>query len=160
MKYETGDLIRGQKHRIENILRELEGIWNMEEMKARQRSRDRNIIEGDRNTSYFQAVASQRNRKKRISCLETEDGLIQDNDLMLKHVVDFNKTLFGGEPDSGVKLDDDFWDEEDKITVSENELSEAPFSEEEIRSAVFESYSDGASGPMVSLSCFISASGI
>ena len=86
--------------------------------------------------------------------------MIEDNDLILKHAVDFYKTLFGGEPDSGVKLDDDFWNEEDKITVSENELLEAPFSEEEIRSVVFESYSDGASGPMVSLSCFISVSGI
>jgi len=64
-------------------------------MKARQRSRDRNIREDDRNTSYFHAVASQRNRKKRIFCLETEDGLIEDNDLMLKDAVDFLKLFLG-----------------------------------------------------------------
>jgi hypothetical protein len=43
---------------------ELEKICNMEEVKAKQRSRDRSIKEEDRNTAYFQAVANQRNRKK------------------------------------------------------------------------------------------------
>lgn len=38
-------------------------------------------------------------------------------------------------------------DEEDKIIDEENELLEAPFSEEEIKTVVFESYSDGAPGP-------------
>lgn len=66
----------------------------MEEIRAKQRSRDRNIKEGDRNTSYFQAVANQSNRMKRISCLETEDGLIEKNDLMLNHAVEFYKKKF------------------------------------------------------------------
>jgi hypothetical protein len=93
---------------MDSILVELESIWNTEEMKARQRSREKRVEEGDRNTAYFQAVANQRNRKKRISCLETADGLIEDNKLTLEHVVDFYKNLFQAEPDSGVKLDGNF----------------------------------------------------
>jgi hypothetical protein len=132
---------------LDSILLELEGIWNMEEIKARQRSRNSNIREGDRNTAYFQAVTNQRNRKKRITCLETDKGIIEDNDQMLNHAVDYYKNLFGPEPMSGVRLDADFWDDDDKVSIQENELLEAPFSENEIRTAVFESYVDGASGP-------------
>jgi hypothetical protein len=67
----------------------------MKEIKAMQRSRDGNIREGDRNTAYFQAVANQRNRKKRISCLETHEGILEDNDLMLNHAVTYTKFYLG-----------------------------------------------------------------
>jgi hypothetical protein len=64
IRYESGGLLPGQKDRVEVIMIELEKICNMEEFKAKQRSRDRSIKEEDRNTAYFQAVANQRNRKK------------------------------------------------------------------------------------------------
>jgi hypothetical protein len=108
IKYEQGWLLPDQKDRMDTIIAELEGIWNMEEIKARQRSRDRNIREGDRNTAHFQAVANQRNRKKRISYIETPKGIIEENDLMLNHAVEFYKTLFSSEPDRGVRLGGDF----------------------------------------------------
>jgi hypothetical protein len=138
IKYESGGLLPGQKDRMNTILLELENIWNMEEIKAKERSRDRNI-KGDRNTAYFQAIANQRNRKKRIPCLETSEGVVENNTSMLNHDVEFYKSLFRDEPISGVSLEDTFWGEDDKINTQEKESLEMPFSKEEIKKAIFES---------------------
>jgi hypothetical protein len=60
--------------------KELEKILHREETKAWQRSRERDIREGDRNTSYFFALANQRKRKKNISCLEDNGVTLDVND--------------------------------------------------------------------------------
>jgi hypothetical protein len=38
---------------MDNITNELEALWKLEEIKVRQRSRDRKIKEGNRNIAYF-----------------------------------------------------------------------------------------------------------
>jgi hypothetical protein len=62
-------LSNDEKNRLKTLARELEQIWSLEEIRARQRTRDRNILEGDRNTSSFHAITNQRYRKNRIECL-------------------------------------------------------------------------------------------
>ena len=61
--------------------------------------------------------------------------------------VDFYKKLFGYEEKIDIHLDVNFREESDYITAEENNLLEAPLSEEEIKEAVFGSYADGASRP-------------
>ena len=80
--------------RFRKVAKDLDNIWALEEIKAKQRSRDRNIVEGDRNTAYFQAVANQRSRKKRVEVLEGPNGLVEDQKGMMDIAVDFYKKLF------------------------------------------------------------------
>jgi hypothetical protein len=62
-------LEESEKARMRWLARELDHVWALEEIKLRQRSRDRDILEGDSNTAYFQVVANSRNRKKGLRVL-------------------------------------------------------------------------------------------
>jgi hypothetical protein len=55
--------------------------------------------------------------------------------------------LFKFEPRANISVVEDFFSEDDKLTLEENELLEEKFSEEEVKKAIFDSYSEGAPGP-------------
>jgi hypothetical protein len=100
-----------EKERMETIVGSLEPIWRMEEVKVRQRSRHRDRYqEGDQNTTYFQAVPNQRNRKGRIYGLERSRCWIEENSKLVDDAMDFYKSLFGQEELSlsEVRLGGDF----------------------------------------------------
>ena len=63
---------------MKEIAKLLGDIRAVEEIKARQSSKDRDILEGDRDITYFQAVANQRARKK-IDVIEGYLGLVEDD---------------------------------------------------------------------------------
>jgi hypothetical protein len=90
-------------------------------------------------------VANQRKREKTISCLEGNDGLVEDTTSMIDHVVGFYKKLLGEEVRDNIGLGMDFWEEQEIVTREEREDLEADFSEQEIREAIFDSYADGFS---------------
>ena len=144
---EENNLDDGERARLQEVKCELEHIWQMEETKAKQRSRDRFIKEGDRNTAYFQALANQRNRKKNINALLGPEGECVENKGMLEIVTNFYKKLFGYEQKPDIHLEDSFWEPDEMISIAENEMLDAPLTEEEIKSSIFGSYADGAPGP-------------
>jgi hypothetical protein len=55
---------------------------------------------------------------------------------MVDHARQFYKNLFGEEPRANIKLDDGFWEMEERVTPEENELLEAEMTEEEIFQAI------------------------
>src|SRR6185437_766809 len=127
---EQGRLPQLGLDRLKVVANELDKIWSLEEIKARQRSRDMNILEGDRNTAYFQALANRRARKKTVDCLMGPNGLVHDQFGMINIAVDFYKNLFAKDSREDFTLQSDFWDTDGLVTEAENSLLTAPFSEE------------------------------
>lgn len=66
---------------------------------------------------------------------------------MLQLAVDFYKNLFAKEDRLDINLDADFWNLEEQVTAEENDMLDQDFSEEEIKTAVFQSYAEGAPSP-------------
>jgi hypothetical protein len=99
--------------------------------------------ERDQGRGYEFAMANYR-RRKSINRLEDDGNVIEDTPGMLKHAVQFYKTLFGKEVRENIKLGAEFWSEEDKVIPKENLGLEASFTNEEIKEAVFGSYAEEA----------------
>ena len=135
------------KHMMEEIKNELNGIWSKEETAFWQRSRDRKIVDCDKNNAYFQAVANHRHRKNHLSKLNGDNGPVYSTKEMLEVATTFYKNLFGAEKKPYVHLGPSFWEEGDLVTEEENDRLQSNFSEEEIKEAIFGSYAHGAPGP-------------
>jgi hypothetical protein len=115
---------------------DLDMIWRMEEIKAIQKSREKEIKEGDRNTFYFFAKANQRKKKKTVTCLETNGVMLIESRDMLEHALEFYKALFGKEDRYNIRLQESFWEEDENVTHEENLELEVDLSEEEIFVAI------------------------
>jgi hypothetical protein len=102
------DLEDDEKVRLKDLAKELDKLWALDEIKARQRYRDRNILEGGRNTSYFHATANHRFRKKRIETLKGRDGLVHETDEILRIAADYYKDLFRKEDRGHFSLVENF----------------------------------------------------
>jgi hypothetical protein len=82
-----------------------------------------------------------------LTVLDGPAGPVTTTPEMLSIACDFYKNLFGFETKPNLHLGMNFWDPADLVTSAENELLEKPFSEEEIKAAIFGSYANGAPGP-------------
>jgi hypothetical protein len=122
------------KHaRIKQIYAEMQNLWLKEKIKARQRSRDRDIKKGDQNVAYFHVVANQMIRKCLVHSLDRPEGLSQDNTEKMKISTDFYRNLFKKKDPSECHLANDFFFLEKKINLEHNHDLEVHFSVEEVK---------------------------
>jgi hypothetical protein len=121
---------------MRQVVDDLNKIWEMEEVKARQRARERDVKEGDRNTRYFQAVATQR-RKTIICALDGPAGTVTKTEEILEVATKYYKELFKAEDRPNINIFENFFTEGEKMTQEESDILERGFSEEEIKKGYF-----------------------
>ena len=129
---------------INSLQNDLNKILREEEIKWYQRSKERDIKEGDSNTKYFMIKASGRKRKSKIFRLIQDEGIIQGDDNLLKYATNFYKDLFGHVDLPPISLCiplDDVLSEEDKVELS------CKFTMDEVKNALFSMKRNSAAGP-------------
>jgi hypothetical protein len=129
--------LRGQ---LTKLLREEEIYWL-------QRSKATKLLQGDDNTKYFHLVANGRHRKTKIVQLEQEEGTIVGDENLKTYITEYYKGLFGPHSPNSFSMDRILRYDIPQVSEDENEGLMAPFSEEEVRLAVFDMEHNKAPDP-------------
>lgn len=101
----------------------------MEAIYWQQRSGCEWILKGDNNTKYFQLIANGRRRKNFIKTLDTDMGVMSEQEKLIEHIVTFYKQLFGQTKEKYIKLGRKFSNKEDKVNNKVGNVLFSPFSE-------------------------------
>lgn len=129
--YMSGEKIKRLEKQIDNMLLDEEVYW-------KQRSRADWLLEGDRNTKFFHAKATVRKRKNRIEGVLDENGnwSIEAEEIERRFCEHFAE-LFTTTNPSRQQRESALKDMPKKVTAEMNEELGRPFTEEEIKEALF-----------------------
>lgn len=103
-----------------------------------QRSHETWLLKEDQNTKYFHECANGRKRKNTIISLEKDGEIIEGEDNLLKHASEYYSELFGPVPQQDIHFDPSIWNNSYMLSESDNLILYQPFSETEIKEALFQ----------------------
>ncbi|RVW28221.1 hypothetical protein CK203_083720 [Vitis vinifera] len=125
--------------------KELEDLLLKEEVQWRQKSRVKWIKEGDCNSKFFHRVATGRRSRKFIKSLISERGETLSNiEVISEEIVNFFGNLYSKPEGDSWRIEGIDWA---PISGESAVWLDRPFSEEEVRMAVFQLNKEKASGP-------------
>ena len=85
--------------------------------------------------------------KKCIYSLQQDEGRIEGQEELKKYITKYYESLFGASVEGNFTLDETRTDDIPQVTAEENDILTTPFSEEEVRAAVFQMEHNKAPGP-------------
>jgi hypothetical protein len=109
-----------------------------EELYWFERSHETWLLQGDNNTVYFHKCNNGRRRKNQILSLENDGLMIEGDDNLLKHASEYYSDLFGSPIEYEVQIDPSLWDGIPKVLEEENDVLCRPFSETDIKEALYQ----------------------
>jgi hypothetical protein len=134
--------------RLRNAVREeLFKINDDEEKYWHKRCHETWLLKGDNNTKYFQKMDNGRKRKQSIFYLQDGEINILGDENLLNHATEYYKGIFGPGTGDMMDLDANLWPDNQKVTAIENEELITPFTEIEIKNALFQVERNKAVGP-------------
>jgi hypothetical protein len=83
-------------------------------------------------------IANGKHRKKRIFSLDSDNGTVEGQANLKSYITQFYKGLFGEPEQSPFTLESDRTNDITQVTEEENTILTAPFSEEEVKAAIFQ----------------------
>lgn len=129
-----------------NLTTALMHILEEEELYWYKRSHETWLHKGDNNTDYFHKIANGRKRKNTIFSLIDDDNTIEGDKALLDHATNYYKKLFGPADESRIPLSQSLFDNTEKLTQEDNANLCRPFTESEIKDALFQMEHNKAAG--------------
>jgi mannosylglycoprotein endo-beta-mannosidase len=111
-------------------------VLQEEELKWYKRYKSKFIFKGDSNTRYFHDVANGRRRKKCIHSLVQDECIIEGQEHLKSYISNYYKNMFGTLDEETFSMDETRMDDIPQISMEDNDLLIAEYSEEEVRKTV------------------------
>ncbi|GKV35410.1 hypothetical protein SLEP1_g43679 [Rubroshorea leprosula] len=144
LKGEQGQLTEEEINKRKEALLDIWKNMNTKERMAQQKSRKTWLVNGDANTKFFHNCVKGKWRITKMNSIQIKDSQLVEPTIMKEEIANFFENMFKEENCERPKLEGISFQQ---ITEQENASLVAPFSEDEIKAAVWDCECSKALGP-------------